>query len=98
LDGPIVALLTAVVCLSRSNRFGIELGQLALPVTLCLFWALLARQKGKHTQAGIGLALASVKTPTLIPMLILFLRKREWKTWVVMSITGVALVLMMTAP
>ncbi len=98
LEWPLIGVLTAVVCLSRSNRFGIELGQLALPITLCLFWAFRSLLHGATTQAGIGLALASVKTPTLLPALILFLRKREWKTWLVMSGVGVALVLSMTAP
>jgi hypothetical protein len=98
LEWPLIVLLTAVVCLSRSNRFGIELGQLALPITLCLFWAFLSQLHGKSTQAGIGLAIASIKTPTLLPSLILFLRKREWKTWLVMSGVGMALVLSMTAP
>jgi hypothetical protein len=98
LEWPLIGVLTAVVCLSRSNRFGIELGQLALPITLCLFWAFLARLHGKTTQAGVGLAIASIKTPTLLPSLILFLRKREWKTWLVMGGVGLALVLSMCAP
>src|SRR4029078_10870053 len=96
LDGPIIGILTAVLCLSRANRFGIELGQLALPVTFCLFWALLAYLHRKHTQAGIGLELASIKTPPLIPALIFFMRKRELKRWATMSVAGLALVLVMT--
>jgi hypothetical protein len=95
---PVILLLTAVLCLSRANRFGIELGQLALPVTLCLFWAFYAHLRNRPNQTGIGLAVASIKTPTLIPLLLYFVRRFRWRMWVTMGAAGVALVLVTTSP
>lgn len=98
LDAPTIALLTAVLCQSRANRFGIELGQFALLVTLCLFGAFWAAQRGRFVVAGILLAVASIKTPTMLPFLLLFFRKEDWKVWLAMGVAGLALVLTTTGP
>jgi hypothetical protein len=94
----LTTILTAVVCLSRTTRYGLDLGQLAIPITLCcfvIFWAWGAHQR---VVAGAGLAVVSVKTPTMIPLLLLFPRWKDRLAWVAMAVTGLALVLFTTAP
>jgi hypothetical protein len=93
-----VLLLTAILCQSRANRMGIELGQLALPVTLFVLGAFWAYHRGCHVIAGALMALASVKTPTMLPCLLVFHRRSDWKVWAALAVTGFGLVLSTTAP
>ena len=93
-----LALLTAVVALSFSCRYGLALGQLAVLTTLFLFAASHARGRGRPIQAGVWLALAAVKTATMLPFLLLFHRKTDRPTWVAMAVVGVGLTFLTTAP
>jgi hypothetical protein len=76
------AVLTAAVVLSFSCRYGTDLGQLSVFMTLVLLAALWAQGSGRPILAGFWLALATTKTGTLIPFLLLFLRKRDLWTWI----------------
>lgn len=92
------ALLTlsiATVVLSFPIYWSINLGQLALLESVCLFTALYAQGKNWPILAGGALALATIKPQTMLPFLLLFLRKSDFRTWV--SFTFFVLVLCLAA-
>ena len=79
------ALLTlsiATVVLSLPMYWSIELGQVALLESVCLYTALYAQGKNWPILAGGALALATIKPQTMLPFLLLFLRKSDFRTWV----------------
>jgi hypothetical protein len=81
LPAPVLALLGSTIALGFSCRYGLELGQMSLFMTLVLLAALYAQGKGRPILAGFFLTLGTAKTATLIPFLLLFLRKRDVRTW-----------------
>ncbi len=93
-----LVVLTAAVILSFSSRYGLALGQLAVLTTLFLFAALDARGRGRPILAGVWLALAAIKTATMLPFLLLFHRKADRLSWVAMMVAGVGLTLLTTSP
>lgn len=87
----LLRLSIATVALSLPIYWSIGLGQLALLESLCLFAALYAQGKNWPILAGGALALATIKPQTILPFLLLFLRKSDFRTWV--SFTFIVLVL-----
>jgi|ERR687886_616803 hypothetical protein len=87
----LLRLSIATVVLSFPISWSINLGQLALLESVCLFTALYAQGKNWPMLAGGALALATIKPQTLLPFLLLFLRKSDFRTWV--SFTFFVLVL-----
>jgi hypothetical protein len=93
-----VAAVAAAVVYSDASRFGLGAGQFAVFAALAIFGALWAQGRGRPVLAGVLLALATVKAATLLPFLLLFLRKRDLPTWVALGATTFGLCLLATAP
>jgi hypothetical protein len=74
--------LAAALVLSDAVCSGLYLGQLSLLTTLVLLAALEAQARRRPILAGIWLALATMKVATMLPFLLLFLRKEDRRTWV----------------
>jgi dolichol-phosphate mannosyltransferase len=60
--------------------------------------ALVCRARGKPVAAGICLALGMTKVTTLLPMLLLFCRKKDLKTWIAFAVVGVVLTFVAIRP
>ena len=95
LPKPLLSLSIATVVLSFPIYWSIGLGQLALLESLCLYTALYAQGKNWPILAGGALALATIKPQTMLPFLLLFLRKSDFRTWV--SFTFFVVVLCLAA-
>jgi hypothetical protein len=93
LPEPSVWALAAIVSLSIPVHFAMNLGQLAIFVAFCLLAALYCQAQRQAVLAGIFLAFATVKVHTLIPILILFLRKSDLRTWISLAVTTTLLCL-----
>jgi hypothetical protein len=76
------------ICLtfSDSSLMGFYLGQLSVFVAVMLFAALAAQGTGRPVWAGVCLSLATVKVGTMLPFLLLFLRKADRWTWVTLIV------------
>src|SRR5205823_15109211 len=79
LSWPLIAVLTAVVCLSRTTRYCLDLGQIGVFIALLLFLVVWAWGRQRSLVAGTGLALASIKTPSMLPFLLLFSPRKHWR-------------------
>jgi hypothetical protein len=91
----LAALLTAPVILSITMNLALAIGQPALLVTFALL-AALTMQACKPPRPAVTaafLALASIKVQTLAPFLLLFLRRRDRRTWLLLGLMGAALML-----
>jgi len=88
----IAALLSGPVILSLSARFAIEAGQFSLLVTLALLGAL-AAQRARPVVAAVCLVVASIKVQTMFPFLLLFLRRDDLCTWILLGLFMAALLL-----
>ncbi|MGA2700043.1 MAG: glycosyltransferase family 87 protein [Isosphaeraceae bacterium] len=83
---PPVAIAGLAICLSFSEASlkGLYLGQLGLFTAVMLLLALVAQGRGRPIWAGVCLFLATVKFVTMIPFLLLFLRRADRLSWVVL--------------
>jgi hypothetical protein len=86
-----MAALAVCLTFSEASLKGFYLGQFSVFVAVMLLTALAAQGKGRLILAGICLALATVKFVTMIPFLILFLRRADRLTWVVLTAVVLAL-------
>jgi hypothetical protein len=86
-----LAVLAAALVISDAGLRGSYLGQLGVLTALALLAALDAQGRGRPTLAGVWLALATVKTPTMLPFLILFQRPTDLRSWVALGVTTAAL-------
>jgi hypothetical protein len=93
-----IAAVAAAVVFSDASRYGLGAGQFAVFAALAIFGALWAQARGRPVLAGVLLALATVKVATLLPFLLLFLRKRDLPTWAALGAATVGLCLLATAP
>lgn len=93
--GPLV-LFSAVVALSFATRFGIGIGQLSVLTTAAAFLAVACRDR--PGVAGLGLVVAHLKATTGLPVLLLFLRPRDWRAWAVLAVVGTGLTLLACPP
>jgi len=84
------------VCLifSEASLKGFLLGQLSVFVAVMILIAPTAQGRGRPILAGICLSLATVKFVTMIPFLVLFLRRADRSTWAVL----IAVVLGLSVP
>ena len=85
---PPLAIAGLSICLtfSDSSLMGFYVGQLNVFVAVMLLAALVAQGKGRPVWAGLYLSLATVKVGTMLPFLLLFLRKADRWTWVSLSV------------
>jgi hypothetical protein len=85
--------LTPALLVSDASLVSFYLGQLGILAAVALLAALYFQARGWAVLAGVSLALASVKVATMLPFLLLFLRKADRLTWVAMAATVLALCL-----
>jgi hypothetical protein len=90
--------LMAAVALSTASRFGLEVGQLGAVMALLLLGALGAQATGRPVLAGLLLASATTKPQTLLPFLILFLRRSDVATWATLAVSALLMVITTTPP
>jgi len=81
-----VAGLSICLAFSDSSLMGFYVGQLSVFVSLMLLAALVAQGRGRPVWAGVWLSLATVKVGTLVPFLLLFVRKADRWTWVALAV------------
>ena len=83
---PPVAIAGLAICLSFSEASlkGLYLGQLGVFTAVMLLLALVAQGQGRPIWVGVCLFLATVKFVTVIPFLLLFLRRPDRLSWVVL--------------
>jgi hypothetical protein len=94
----VLAALGAVLLISPAGLAGVLLGQLSILEAVALLAALLAQARGRPAWAGAALALATVKAPTMLPFLLLFLRRADWRAWVSLAAVSLALCLATGSP
>jgi hypothetical protein len=98
LSWTVLAGLTATLVMSDAFLMMIFLGQVSLLATVALLAALAAQARGRPLWAGASLALATIKVGTMLPFLLLFLRKPDRWTWVSLAVVCLALCLTTGSP
>ena len=93
LPEPSVWALAAIVSLSIPVHFAMNLGQVSIFVAFCLLAALYCQSQHQAVLAGVFLALATVKPHTAIPILVLYLRKSDLRTWISLAVVTILLTL-----
>lgn len=87
------------VALSIASVWGLDAGQVTVWTTLFLYLALLCQQTNRPMLAGMCLALATVKVNTMLPFVLLFLRKRDdLQTWLALACVSLVLCLIAAQP
>lgn len=89
-----LGILALTLCLSNAENAGIALGQLHVLAAVLLIGAIWAQGINRPVLAGVMLALGTIKIGTMLPVLLLFLRRRDGLTWIVM----VTIVLLLCLP
>jgi hypothetical protein len=93
-----LAALTSTLMVSDAFSYGLFTGQLGLLTALALLAALDCQGRGRPIVAGLWLGLATIKVSTMLPFLLLFLRKRDVRTWIALGLTCSTLCLLGGAP
>jgi hypothetical protein len=93
ISAPMAALLTAPIIFSQGTFFAVDEGQLALLEAMSLFIALIAQGKKRPLVSAASLAIATIKTATCVPFLLLFLRRSDRRIWFFLAIFVVVLLL-----
>lgn len=90
--------LMAVVALSAGSRMGLEYGQLHVALAVLIMGALRAQALRQPVLAGLLLVPAMGKPQTMLPYLLLFLRRFDLRTWVTMGVVAPLMVIATTPP
>jgi hypothetical protein len=90
--------LTAALIVSEASLLTFYLGQLSILAAVLLLAALAAQGRGRPVCAGVCLALATVKVPTMLPFLLLFLRKADRWAWAALAAAVLGLCLVSGPP
>ncbi len=77
-----LAALTSTLLVSDAFSYGLFTGQLGLLTAVALMAALDSQGRGRPIAAGLWLGLATIKVSTMLPFLLLFLRKPDRRTWI----------------
>jgi hypothetical protein len=93
-----MAALVSTVVVSDAFGYGLFTGQLGLLTAVALLAALESQGRGRLIASGLWLGLATVKVSTMLPFLILFLRKGDLRTWITLGLTCAALCLLGSSP
>ena len=93
-----LALLAATLVISWACFIVIVTGQVSLLTAAAITAALAAQRADRRYLAGVCLGLATVKPNTMLPFLLLFLRRSDLKTWVALCLTTAGLILVATSP
>jgi hypothetical protein len=94
----VLAGLIPALLVSEASLVSLYLGQLGFFTAAVLLAALACQAWGRPLLAGVCLALATVKVATMLPFLLLFLRKDDWLTWVALTVAVLALCLTTGSP
>jgi hypothetical protein len=89
----VMAALCLMLIVSDVFAAGLLTGQLGLLTALALVAALDAQGRERPILSGAWLGLATIKVSTMLPFLLLFLRKRDVRTWIALGLTCAALCL-----
>ena len=79
--------ISAAVALSEASTATLQLGQLSILASICLYAALYAQARRRPVTAGCLLALSTMKIGTMLPFLLLFRRKEDRMTWVALGVS-----------
>jgi hypothetical protein len=90
--------LSAALLISDASYLNLLLGQLSILAAVLLVAALAAQGRGRQICAGVCLALATIKVATVLPFLLLFLRKTDRWTWVAFGAAVLGLCLLSGPP
>ena len=93
LPGCGLALVTAAFLISNAPRAMIQSGQVAFITAFGLIAALACQSRGRPGWAGFWLVQGTLKPNTTLPFLLLFLRRRDLRAWVVSGALIAAIVL-----
>jgi Glycosyltransferase family 87 len=86
--------LAAAFGLSDACTAMIQLGQLSLLVTVLILLALEFQGRQMPARAGAALGVATMKVGTMLPFLLLFCRKQDRRSWIVLVATTATLILL----
>ncbi len=97
---PLVAFAGLAICLifSEASLKGLLLGQLSVFTAVTLMMALLCQGRNRPIWAGIYLFLATVKVATMLPFLLLFLRRADRRAWATLAALVIGACLMTAKP
>jgi hypothetical protein len=98
LSPAVIVGLTVALVVSDASLLTFYLGQLSILAAVLLLAALAAQGRGRPVWAGVCLALATVKVPTMLPFLLLFLRKADRWAWAALGAGVLALCLLSGPP
>jgi hypothetical protein len=93
-----MAALSLTLVVSDAFSYGLFTGQLGLLTAVALLLALAAHGRGRRIAAGLWLGLATIKVSTMLPFLVLFLRKRDLPSWITLALTCATLCLLGGSP
>jgi hypothetical protein len=94
----VLAGLTAALVMCDAFLLTMFLGQLSILASVLLLAALAAQARGWPVLAGAWLALATAKIGTMLPFLLLFLRKDDRRAWLSLVVVSLALCLATGSP
>ncbi len=89
--GDLRALLTAALVNSNASIWGHRSGQLCALTAFMILVALWGRLRGRPGLAGVALAFAAFKPATVLPFLVVFLRRSDWRTWLALALVSIGL-------
>ncbi|MGO9599040.1 MAG: glycosyltransferase 87 family protein [Isosphaeraceae bacterium] len=99
LDDRTVFAMACTVTFSFASYAGLRAGQLSVLTTLALLLAILAAHRSHAGVAGLCLAIASSKVATMLPFVILFLRRRSnYAVLAVFSLSALIMSVMYVKP
>ena len=89
-----LAALATAFGLSDASMATIQLGQLSLVATALILLALEFQARRRPRAAGVAFGLSLMKVGTVLPFLLVFLRRKDWKSWTALAATVAALILL----
>ncbi len=94
LPKPVLGVLSAAVAFSNAYQSNLALGQLGIVTAAALLAALWAQAAGRPILAGLALAVATIKPPTTLPvLLLLFSRRQDRVSWLSLAVATLVLCL-----
>jgi hypothetical protein len=89
-----VGVLVTVVTLCGACQATLGLGQLGIRASALILFAVLALAYNRSILSGALFGLATIKVATMLPFLLLVLRRRDWKVWLALGATVCVLILL----
>jgi hypothetical protein len=89
-----VGVLVTVVALCGACQATFGLGQFGIRASALILFAVLALTYNRSILSGALFGLATIKIATMLPFLLLCLRRRDWKIWLALGATVCILILL----